>query len=40
MMRKKIRPQKKMMKIKKVKLKEKKLKKYDFYTKKIYFIIL
>ena len=39
MMRKKIRPQKKMMKIKKVKLKEKNLEKYDFYIKKNYFIL-
>ena len=38
MMRKKIRPQKKMKKIKKVQLKEKNLKKYDFYVKK--FILL
>ena len=38
MVRKKIRPLKKTKKIKKVKLKEKNLEKYDFYIKKNYFI--
>ena len=39
MVRKKIRPLKKTKKIKKVKLKEKNLEKYDFYIKKNYFIL-